>query len=682
MKRLKSDAPGGRRLKWSNALIGAAVLYLVFIGLRFPGLVQFGMMLSGDNSFEDLNQHDGSLDKKRHFFSSVYHDTSNSQLEDALNKNSPQMPWNDHFQAETGGSQLILSHKGHYGRITGKIFRRMNKTRGLTELEKMADEAWELGLKAWEEVEKSEYRASNEKIFEESCPSSVSLTGKELEKVGYMMLLPCGLAAGSSVTVVGIPHHAHEEYVPQLAKLRHGDGSVMISQFKVELQGLKAVDGEDPPRILHLNPRLKGDWSQTPIIEHNTCYRMQWGIAQRCNGIQSQNDEDKVDGFSKCEKWRRDDMDESKEVKTTSWLSRFIGRAKKPEMTWNFPFVEGRLFVLTIRAGVEGYHINGFTLDDATGLAVYGDVDVQSVYGTSLPTSHPSFSLQQVLEMSEQWKSPTPSESPVHLFIGILSATSHFAERMAIRKTWMQSSPIQSLIVVARFFVALNPRKEVNAVLKEEADYFGDIVILPFMDHYELVVLKTIAICEYGIRNMSAAYIMKCDDDNFVRVETILAKIKAFPSEKSLYMGNINLLHRPLRSGKWAVTYELFKMEDVSMGFHEVLAVILIPGSTPVAIWAANGVPFLGPLNLQPMLECLGMDHLTHIPVHQLSNGLEEERVCMGVRRDGRCVHAVVDMHGWIWGVALSIAPDHGVVGEDGGVMDVGEYRVGIGDGG
>lgn len=44
-----------------------------------------------------------------------------------------------------------------------------------------------------------------------------------------------------------------------------------------------------------------------------------------------------------------------------------------------------------------------------------------------------------------------------------------------------------------------NPRKEVNAVLKKEADYFGDIVIIPFMDRYELVVLKTVAICEYGV---------------------------------------------------------------------------------------------------------------------------------------------------------------------------------------
>lgn len=43
-------------------------------------------------------------------------------------------------------------------------------------------------------------------------------------------------------------------------------------------------------------------------------------------------------------------------------------------------------------------------------------------------------------------------------------------------------------------------RKEVNVDLKKEADYFGDIVIVPYMDHYDLVVLKTVAICEYGVR--------------------------------------------------------------------------------------------------------------------------------------------------------------------------------------
>ena len=65
-----------------------------------------------------------------------------------------------------------------------------------------------------------------------------------------------------------------------------------------------------------------------------------------------------VDGHRRCEKWIRNNVVDSKESKTTSWFKRFIGREQKPEVTWPFPFVEGRLFILTLRAGVDGYHIN------------------------------------------------------------------------------------------------------------------------------------------------------------------------------------------------------------------------------------------------------------------------------------------------------------------------------------
>ncbi|XP_050232701.1 hydroxyproline O-galactosyltransferase GALT2 [Mercurialis annua] len=624
MKRLKNEPPSGRRFKLSHFLLGIGAMYLVFLAFKFPHFLEIAAMLSGDDSYVGLDgaaveeMEDSELSKP--FFSSVYKDTFHRKLEDNENRNAPSMPSKEPLEEVKGEPKPIKPLQHRYGRITGEIIMRRNRTSDLSILERMADEAWTLGLKAWEEVEKYDAKGVGQSsVYDgktESCPSWVSVKGDELAARDNMMFLPCGLAAGSSITVVGTPHHAHQEYVPQLARLRSGDGIVMVSQFMIELQGLKAVDGEDPPKILHLNPRLRGDWSKQPVIEHNTCYRMQWGTAQRCDGLPSKKDDDMlVDGFRRCEKWMRNDIVDSKESKTTSWFKRFIGREQKPEVTWPFSFVEDRLFILTLRAGVDGYHINvggrhvtsfpyrpGFTLEDATGLAIKGDVDVHSVYATSLPSSHPSFSPQRVLEMSDKWKSQPLPKSPVQLFIGILSASNHFAERMAVRKTWMQSAPIKSSSVVVRFFVALSPRKEVNAVLKKEASYFGDIVILPFMDRYELVVLKTIAICEFGVQNVSAAYIMKCDDDTFVRVETVMKEIDGIPAKKSLYMGNLNLLHRPLRTGKWAVTFEewpeavyppyangpgyvisqdvakfivaqhgdrslrLFKMEDVSMG--------------------------------------------------------------------------------------------------------------------
>ncbi|KAH0918117.1 hypothetical protein HID58_025777 [Brassica napus] len=257
--------------------------------------------------------------------------------------------------------------------------------------------------------------------------------------------------------------------------------------------------------------------------------------------------------------------------------------------------------ILVLPCGLTlGSH--GFVLEDATGLAVKGNIDVHSIYASSLPSTNPSFAPQKHLEMQSMWKAPALPEKPVELFIGILSAGNHFAERMAVRKSWMQQKLVRSSKVVARFFVALHARKEVNVDLKKEAEYFGDIVIVPYMDHYDLVVLKTVAICEYGVSTVAAKYIMKCDDDTFVRVDAVIQEAEKVKGRGSLYIGNINFYHKPLRTGKWAVTYEewpeeyyppyangpgyilsydiakfivddfehrrlrLFKMEDVSMG--------------------------------------------------------------------------------------------------------------------
>ncbi|KAH7570183.1 hypothetical protein ACOSP7_018164 [Xanthoceras sorbifolium] len=487
-------------------------------------------------------------------------------------------------------------------------------------LDKRAKQAWVVGRKVWEELESAETRTQQTNGKKpanksESCPYSISTSGSEFVKQSRVMVLPCGLTLGSHITVIGEPHWAHPENDPKIALLKEGEESLMVSQFMMELQGLKAVDGEDPPRIMHFNPRLKGDWSGKPVIEMNTCYRMQWGSALRCEGWKSRTDEETVDGLVKCEKWIRDDDNRSEESKAAWWLNRLIGRTKKVAFDWPYPFSEGKLFVLTIHAGLEGYHINvdgrhvtsfpyrtGFALEDATGLFLTGNVDVHSIFAASLPMSHPSFAPQKHLEMSSKWRAPPLPDGHVELFIGILSAGNHFAERMAVRKSWMQHKLITSSKVVARFFVALHGRKDINLDLKKEAEYFGDIVIVPYMDTYDLVVLKTVAICEYGVHTVATEYIMKCDDDTFVRVDAVIKEAKKVHENKSLYVGNMNYYHKPLRYGKWAVTYEewpeeeyppyangpgyivssdiawfivaefekhklrLFKMEDVSMG--------------------------------------------------------------------------------------------------------------------
>ncbi|XP_004241559.1 hydroxyproline O-galactosyltransferase GALT6 [Solanum lycopersicum] len=566
MKRAKFDLfMSLSRQRSLQVLILFGFLYLFLVGLEVPFVFRNGFSLVSQDGFGTGQ------------FSKSFVLDSEEELEEKEAPNRPldvplMVPNQSKTERKIRGIKSPLSSLVFDGSYVN-----MTSNDGFSGILKSAKEAFEVGKKFWKELElyKKEVGSIVESNKTEECPHSISISGSEFLGKGRMMVLPCGLTLGSHITVVGKPRRAHQERDPKISLLREGQ-FLMVSQFMMELQGLKTVDGEDPPRILHFNPRLSGDWSGKPMIEQNTCYRMQWGTAQRCDGWRSRDDEETVDGQVKCEKWIRDnDTNHSEQSKASWWLNRLVGRKKKVDFDWPFPFSEDRLFVLTLSAGFEGYHVNvdgrhvtsfpyriGFALEDATGLSLNGDIDVDSVFAASLPTSHPSFAPQRHLDMSNRWKTPPLLDQPVDLFIGILSAGNHFAERMAIRRSWLQHQLIKSSNVVARFFVALHARKDINVELKKEAQFFGDIVIVPFMDNYDLVVLKTVAICEYGVHVAFAKNIMKCDDDTFVRVDAVIKEINKIPENRSLYVGNINYYHKPLRNGKWAVTYEEWPEED------------------------------------------------------------------------------------------------------------------------
>lgn len=172
--------------------------------------------------------------------------------------------------------------------LSGLNFTAVAPSRSENGLLKSANDAVELGRKLWRELEDGEgarrrcgYGDNNGTDKVEKCPYSVSISESEFRENGGVAILPCGLKLGSHITVVGKPRAAR---VPKISR-----GS---SQFVVELQGLKTVEGEEPPKILHFNPRLKGDWSKKPVIELNTCYRMHWGTSQRCQGSRSGADEE------------------------------------------------------------------------------------------------------------------------------------------------------------------------------------------------------------------------------------------------------------------------------------------------------------------------------------------------------------------------------------------------------
>lgn len=271
------------------------VCYLCLVGFEIPFVFTTDLS-SLSSSSEGLARPRELLDSKEdlHVKRAPSRPLKNwvlTESESGSGSPTPTRPGKSTVVTESKGRNLLLSGLS----FDSGSFESGKDESGIVELHKTARTAYNVGKKLWREVidsgKKVELGLGKPENVSESCVHSISLSGSDFIGNGSVMILPCGLTLGSHVTVVGKPKRAHSEGDSDIALVREGE-ETLVSQFKVELQGLKIVEGEDPPRILHFNPRLKGDWSGKPVIEQNTCYRMQWGSALRCEGWKSRADEE------------------------------------------------------------------------------------------------------------------------------------------------------------------------------------------------------------------------------------------------------------------------------------------------------------------------------------------------------------------------------------------------------
>ncbi|CAI0448009.1 unnamed protein product [Linum tenue] len=413
---------------------------------------------------------------------------------------------------------------------------------------KEAVSAWNNLMAAVEEEKLSHYAndSSNKRAKEKQCPhflNKMNATG--LDNKGFRLQFPCGLTQGSSITIIGVPEG-------------------LLGNFRIELTGESLPGEPDPPIIYHYNVRLNGDKvTDEPVIVQNTWTAARdWGDEERCPAPSPEKIK-KVDELDQCNKV----VGKNSTIIHSEGPKRSAIQDGSRTRTY-FPFKQNYLSVMTLRVGsegiqttVDGKHITSFAYRETlepwlvSEVRTSGDLKLISVLASGLPAVEDS---EHSLDLEALKASPLSPRQSLDLFIGVFSNANNFKRRMAVRRTWMQYAAIHSGAVAVRFFVGLHKNQIVNEELWNEARTYGDIQLMPFVDYYNLITWKTLGICIFGTQVASAKYVMKTDDDAFVRVDEILSALKRIKVNQGLLYGLINSDSQPHRNpdSKWYISSE------------------------------------------------------------------------------------------------------------------------------
>ncbi|CAN1794380.1 Beta-1,3-galactosyltransferase GALT1 [Linum perenne] len=451
---------------------------------------------------------------------------------------------------------------------------------------KEAVSAWNNLMTSVEE-EKLSYAndSSSRRAKEKQCPHFLNKMNATVNHdTSFILRLPCGLTQGSSITIIGTP-------------------GGLLGNFHIELTGESLPGEPDPPIIYHYNVRLNGDKvTDDPVIVQNTwTVAHDWGDEERCPSPSPEKIKKGAilylgtnsylllllfcNFVSGAYVWFLvDELDQCNKVvgKNSTRIhgdgSRRSGMVQDGSKTRTyFPFKQGYVSVMTLRVGsegiqttVDGKHITSFAYRETlepwlvSEVRISGDLKLISVLASGLPTIEDS---EHSIDLEALKASPLSRKQTLDLFIGVFSNANNFKRRMAVRRTWMQYSAVHSGAVAVRFFVGLHKNQIVNEELWNEARTYGDVQLMPFVDYYNLITWKTLAICIFGTQVASAKYVMKTDDDAFVRVDEVLSSLKRVNVNHGLLYGLINSDSQPHRNpdSKWYISSEVIIYSEMTL---------------------------------------------------------------------------------------------------------------------
>ena len=139
-------------------------------------------------------------------------------------------------------------------------------------------------------------------------------------------------------------------------------------------------------------------------------------------------------------------------------------------------------------------------------------------------------------------------EKKIELIILILTAPSNLELRTAIRKTWLRGKTSNTVHLFVTGTKELSKRLE--DLIDEENKEFNDMLLFDFKDSYSKLTDKVLLTFDWLSKHYSFSYMLKCDDDTFVKLNEFYKALHLQPSSK-LYWGFFDGRSRVKKTGKW-----------------------------------------------------------------------------------------------------------------------------------
>uniref|UniRef100_A0A915MPR5 Hexosyltransferase n=1 Tax=Meloidogyne javanica TaxID=6303 RepID=A0A915MPR5_MELJA len=155
-------------------------------------------------------------------------------------------------------------------------------------------------------------------------------------------------------------------------------------------------------------------------------------------------------------------------------------------------------------------------------------------------------------------KNQVPSiESPLilpstYLMVLIMTKAENLELRNTIRQTWLRLSTKTPNLYIHKFVIGMDNIKN-HHFIEEEMNKHSDLLLVNLTNEsYQNLAKKTLMAFSSVSEQFKFNYLLKVDDDSFVRLGALLNAFKDIEQHPLLYWGFLDGRAKPMRGGKWA----------------------------------------------------------------------------------------------------------------------------------